>query len=83
MVEVVHIEDRIGPRGGRYWILKLACGHLKAVRQPRFDVASFVPVFVKGNKKSERRARSKSSLDHYLAPKRVKCLLGCTGGKAP
>lgn len=37
-VDVVHIEDQEGPRGGRVWFLTLACGHHKAVRKPVFRV---------------------------------------------
>ena len=31
---VRHIENRIGPHGGRYWLLTLECGHLKCARKP-------------------------------------------------
>lgn len=34
--EVVHIFDRVGPRGGAYWLLVLDCGHL--VARPRHVV---------------------------------------------
>lgn len=34
MQEVVHIEDRVGPLGGEYWVLTLGCKHT-AVRSKR------------------------------------------------
>lgn len=33
---VTHIDRRVGDRGGEYWWLTLECGHLKAVRIPKF-----------------------------------------------
>jgi hypothetical protein len=30
--KVIHIEDRVGRRGGLYWLLRLECGHLRSVR---------------------------------------------------
>lgn len=41
--EVTLIEDRVGPHGGRFWLLHLACGHLKSARKPKlhdFQVVS-------------------------------------------
>lgn len=34
--EVTHIEDRVGPQGGEYWLLTLTCGHLVAKRKRLF-----------------------------------------------
>jgi len=35
--DVVHIEERTGPRGGAYWLLTLECGHRKTVpRHPGY-----------------------------------------------
>ena len=33
--EVIHIENRTGPKGGSYWHLTLACGHHHAARNSK------------------------------------------------
>lgn len=39
MVDVVHIGYYTGPKGGEYWRLKLACGHIKHVPMPKFRLS--------------------------------------------
>lgn len=34
---VVHIEHKVGPRGGPYWCLTLECGHLAFRRSETLD----------------------------------------------
>lgn len=76
LVDVAHIEDKVGPHGGAYWLLTLSCGHFKAVRQPRYP-AGMLPVAHRGNVKQERRQQRVARMSTFLAPRRVKCLMGC------
>ncbi len=67
---VVHIEDKVGPKGGPYWRLTLECGHLAFRRRwnptPEQFVSSLVSPLVAMDKMPRRRR-----LD---APQRLRCL---------
>jgi len=68
--EVVHIEDRRGPRGGPYWLLTLSCGHIVTRRAPNPDplrVSSTV-MFLADEEGVDRY------LDSQCAPKKVRCI---------
>lgn len=36
--EVAHIADRVGSRGGMYWLLTLECGHITTRTKPKFKL---------------------------------------------
>lgn len=36
LLDVEHIEERVGPHGGKYWRLRLSCGHSVARGVPKF-----------------------------------------------
>lgn len=58
--QVVYIAEREGPRGGRYWMLTLECGHLatRDIPSPKCVVRSLM----QGNVPS-------------FAPEKVKCII--------
>jgi hypothetical protein len=79
MKEVVHIEHRVGPQGGRYWVLKLDCGHHTFRSIPATNIAAMLmPVVHMGSKESERAARARQRRQQRGAPHRAKCYV-CEG----
>ena len=40
--EVEHIEERTGRNGGRYWSLKLSCGHIAIRDIPPFSLGKAI-----------------------------------------
>lgn len=66
--EVVHIHHQTGARGGRVWFLTLACGHHKAVRMPRIEMARGDAVPIWTGKKPPRRKKLE-------APFKCRCLI--------
>lgn len=69
--DVVHIEDRIGPHGGEYWLLTLACGHLAVQRKPRGSVCTVADPSSGGGVQTFRSPFARPR----LAPKRKMCPL--------
>jgi hypothetical protein len=60
LTQVVHIQEVTGARGGKAWLLTLACGHVEARKQPPIHPGQRV---LRNHWKAQR------------APDRVRCWL--------
>jgi len=60
--DVVHIEERTGPRGGGIWYLTLSCGHFSVVRMRAPSYSNNVGA-----------AFGRLSMKDFFAPERSRC----------
>jgi hypothetical protein len=60
--DVVHIEEKTGPRGGEFWWLKLSCGHFVAKYRRGSRFSNMVGLIF-----------GRITIEDMLAPKRARC----------